>query len=88
MLLANIAKSSSIERLITLKRSKVPDLSQSELAITQLIELFNRGANGSYNKHATYEYLAYLFADLAKVRHPIVALKQRQFVNQPSSPPL
>ncbi|KAK0508654.1 hypothetical protein JMJ35_008930 [Cladonia borealis] len=66
MLLANIAKSPSIERLITLKRSKVPDLSPSQLAIAQLIELFNRGANGSYNKDATYDYLAYLFADLAK----------------------
>ena len=70
MLLANIAKSPSIERLIALKRSKVPDLSPSQLAIAQLIELFNRGANGSYNKDATYDYLAYLFADLAKVVIP------------------
>ena len=71
MLLANIAKSPSIERLMALKRSKVPDLSPSQLAIAQLIELFNRGANGSYNKDATYDYLAYLFADLAKVLIPL-----------------
>ena len=70
MLLANVAKSPSIERLITLKRSKVPDLSPSQLAIAQLIELFNQGANGSYNKDASYDYLAYLFADLAKVVIP------------------
>ena len=85
MLLANIAKSPSIERLIPLKRSKIPDLSPSQLAITQLIELFNRGANGSYNKHATYDYLAYLFADLAKVRQTIVI--PRQLAYHPSSPP-
>lgn len=70
MLLANLAKSPSIERLITLKRPKVPDLSPFPLAITQLTELFNRGANGGYNKDSTYDYLAYLFADLAKVHHP------------------
>ncbi|KAL2038776.1 hypothetical protein N7G274_008534 [Stereocaulon virgatum] len=66
MLLANLAKSPSIERLITLKRAKVPDLTPSPLATSQLIELFNRGANGGYNKDANYDYLAYLFADLAK----------------------
>ena len=69
MLLANLAKSPSIERLTTLKRAKVLDLSPSPLAVTQLIELFNQGANGGYNKDATYDYLAYVFADLAKV-HP------------------
>lgn len=35
--------------------------------MTQLVELPNRGASGGYNNDATYDYLAYLFADLAKV---------------------
>ena len=67
MLLANLAKSPSLERLITLSRTTIPFLSPSPRAITQLIELFNVGATRKYNKDATYEYLAYLFADLAKV---------------------
>ena len=68
MLLANLAKSLSLERLITLHRTTVPALSPSPFAITQLLELFNAGPTGNYNKDATYNYLAYLFADLAKVR--------------------
>lgn len=67
MLLANLSKSSALERLIVLERSKVVELSPSKRAITQLIELFNRGANKGWNKNATYDYLAYMFADLAKV---------------------
>lgn len=68
MLLGNLAKSSSIERLISLERSPVPALSPSKRAITQLIVLFNIGVTGKYNTDATYDYLAYLFADLAKVQ--------------------
>lgn len=70
MLLANLAKSPSLERLITLKRAPVPELSPSPLAVTQLIELFNAGTTGKFNKDATYDYLAYLFGDLAKVYYP------------------
>ncbi|KAL6718231.1 Protein hgh1 [Lecanora helva] len=66
MLLANLSKCSSIERLITLERSKSSDLSSSKRAITQLIELFNQGADKNWNKNASYDYLAYVFADLAK----------------------
>ena len=67
MLLANLAKSPSLERLVSLRRKTIPALSTSPLAITQLLELFNVGATGKFNKDATYDYLAYLFADLAKV---------------------
>ncbi len=67
MLLANLSKSPAFERLIVLERSKVADLTPSKRAITQLIELFNRGADKRWNKDATYDYLAYMFADLAKV---------------------
>ena len=66
MLLANMAKSASIERMINLKRSPVPALSPSAFSIAQLLELYNQGAMGKYKKKATYDYLAYLFADLAK----------------------
>ena len=67
MLLANIAKSEAFSRLQTLKRSPIPKLSASLLALDQLIDLFNRGADGHYNSSANFDYLAYLFADLAKV---------------------
>ena len=68
MLLANLSKSHALERLVALERPKVVDLSPSTRAITQLIELFNRGTNEGWNNNATYNYLAYVFADLAKVR--------------------
>ena len=70
MLLANLAKSPSLERLVGLERARVPGLSSSPLAIAQLVALYNVGATGKYNGQATYEYLAYLFADFAKVDHP------------------
>ncbi len=68
MLLANLSKSPAIERLISLERPKVSELTPSKRAITQLIELFNQGISGGWNKDATYDYLAYVFADLAKVK--------------------
>lgn len=67
MLLANMAKSDSMERLITLKRPPPADLSKSIFALDQLMDCFVRGAHGAYNKSADFDYLAYLFADLAKV---------------------
>lgn len=68
MLLANLSKSSSIIRLVSLTRTVVPALSPSKLAITQLLELFNKGADGGYNTEARFDYLAWFFGDLAKVR--------------------
>ena len=67
MLLANMAKSDAFSRLHTLKRSSVPKLSASKLALDQLVDIFNRGADGLYNRSADFDYLAYVFADLAKV---------------------
>jgi hypothetical protein len=67
MLLANLSKSDSLSRLLGFKRAPVPALSPSPLALDQLTHLFNRGANRGYNPNADYDYLAYLFADLAKV---------------------
>lgn len=67
MLLANLAKSPQITNLLTLKRADIPKpLSTSPLAIDQLLDCFVKGAKGSYNEAANYDYLSYLFADLAK----------------------
>ncbi|RAL06652.1 protein HGH1 [Aspergillus homomorphus CBS 101889] len=66
MLFANLAKSSRLERLLTLKR-KAPDaVSRSANAMDQLMDCFVKGAENALNKHATFDYLSYLFADLSK----------------------
>lgn len=66
MLLANMAKSPSITKLLTFKREVPQPLSTSPFAIDQLLDCFVKGADGSYNPKADYDYLSYLFADLAK----------------------
>lgn len=66
MLLANLMKSDKLERILTLKR-KIPEpVSKSPKAIDQLMDCFVKGAGGSLNKKANYDYLSYLFADLSK----------------------
>lgn len=68
MLLSNLAKSDSFARLLTIKRPTVRTLSSSATnAFDQLLDLFNKGVGGSYNPKSKFEYLPYLFADLAKV---------------------
>ncbi|KAL8678423.1 MAG: hypothetical protein Q9186_005231 [Xanthomendoza sp. 1 TL-2023] len=67
MLLSNLAKSDSFERLLSLNRSTVRTLTSTATnAFDQLLDLFNRGVSGSYNPSSKFEYLPYLFADLAK----------------------
>ena len=68
MLLANMAKSESLKRILTLKRDIPKALSTSAMAMDQLMDCFVKGAEGRYNKHADFDYLAYYFADIAKVR--------------------
>ncbi|KAK7537602.1 hypothetical protein IWX49DRAFT_502820 [Phyllosticta citricarpa] len=68
MLLANLGKSDSITRILTLERAVPKELSTSKVAMDQLMDCFVKGAEGRYNKHADYDYLSYLFADIAK--HP------------------
>lgn len=67
MLLANMAKSDALKRILTLTRDVPKSLSTSNMAIDQLIDCFVKGAEGGYNKHADFDYLAYFFADIAKV---------------------
>ncbi|KAF2007007.1 DUF383-domain-containing protein [Amniculicola lignicola CBS 123094] len=66
MLLANMAKDDSLQRILELKRDIPKELSKSKWAIDQLLDCFVKGADGSYNKHADFDYLSYFFADLAK----------------------
>ena len=66
MLLANMAKDDSLQRVLELKRNVPKELSKSNWAMDQLMDCFVKGAEGAYNKHADFDYLSYFFADLAK----------------------
>lgn len=66
MLLANMSKRDNLKSLLAKKQPAPEDLKSDDLAINQLLNLFVKGFDGSYNKHANYDYLAYLFADLTK----------------------
>ncbi|KAK5660349.1 hypothetical protein OQA88_12890 [Cercophora sp. LCS_1] len=71
MLLANLAKHDALLSLLTAKLPTPPAaLSTSDLALNQLMDLFVKGAAGAYNPNADYDYLSYLFADMAK--HPSI----------------
>ncbi|KAF2871838.1 DNA-binding protein-like protein HGH1 [Massariosphaeria phaeospora] len=66
MLLANMAKDDSLQRVLELKRDIPKAVSTSTWAMDQLLDCFVKGAEGSYNKDADFDYLAYFFADLGK----------------------
>ncbi|KAK3379923.1 putative cytoplasm protein [Lasiosphaeria ovina] len=66
MLLANLAKWEGLKSIATKKQKPVQNLGSDDLVLNQLVDLFVKGMDGSYNKHADFDYLAYLFADLAK----------------------
>lgn len=66
MLLANLAKSDSIKRVITLKRAVPKPLSNSQDAMDQLMDCFVKGAEGKLNPSADFDYLSYFFADISK----------------------
>ncbi|KAB8228215.1 hypothetical protein BDV23DRAFT_161247 [Aspergillus alliaceus] len=66
MLFANLAKSDKMQRLLTLKRRAPEPVSTSPNAMDQLMDCFVKGAEGALNKHANYDYLSYLFADMSK----------------------
>lgn len=66
MLFANLAKSEKMKRILTLQRDIPKQLSTSKNAMDQLMDCFVKGAEGTYNKKADFDYLSYLFADVAK----------------------
>jgi hypothetical protein len=78
MLLANLVKSDKLQSLYTLKRQAPKSVSTSENAIDQIMDCFVKGAEGSLNKHANYDYLSYLFADLSQTEQGRAYFTQRQ----------
>ncbi|RYP03053.1 hypothetical protein DL764_005402 [Monosporascus ibericus] len=75
MLLANLGKWDAL-KTVTNKKQQPPDgLGSDGLVLNQLLDLFVKGAGGGYNKHADFDHLSYLFADLSKhseIRHHFV----------------
>lgn len=65
MLLANLSKSTEVAKLITLERAIPEGVSSSKIAMDQLMDCFVKGAGGSLNKDANFDYLSYVFADLS-----------------------
>ena len=68
MLLANLVKWDTLKSILDRKQGAPEALGSDNLIMNQLVDLFVKGSDGSYNMHADYDYLAYVFADLAK--HP------------------
>lgn len=66
MLLANLGKEDNIARLLKLGRGTPEGLQSNDRIIDQLLDLFVKGSEGSWNPHADFNYLCYLFADIAK----------------------
>lgn len=66
MLLANLAKDDSLVKILSMEKPAPAELHSNNVAIDQLLDLFVKGADGTYNKDANFDYLSYLFADLAK----------------------
>ncbi|KAF2969635.1 hypothetical protein GQX73_g3892 [Xylaria multiplex] len=64
MLLANLAKSDSFKSILHKKQTPPDELKSDDTAINQLVDLFVKEA--AYNKHADFDHLSYLFADLTK----------------------
>lgn len=66
MLLANLAKWDSFKSMLTKKQPPPDELKSDDLVLNQLLDLFVKGASGTYNKGADFDHLSYLFADLTK----------------------
>ena len=69
MLLANLAKSRDvIIKILSWSQQAKPTVSKSsDSVLNQLLDCFVQGGEKGYNRHATYDHLAYLFADLSQV---------------------
>ncbi|KFA48700.1 hypothetical protein S40293_08519 [Stachybotrys chartarum IBT 40293] len=79
MLLANLAKWEGLKSVLRRKQQAPPELGSDDCVLNQLMDLFVKGQDGSYNKKADFDYLAYVFADLAKhaeIRHYFVDVQK------------
>lgn len=66
MVLANMTKSDSLKRIIDKKQEPPKELGSDDSILNQLMDLFVKGQDGSYNPKGDFDYLAYVLADLSK----------------------
>ena len=66
MLLANLGKWDGMKAILERKQKPAAELGSDSLVLNQLVDAFVKGPDGSYNKDANFDYLAYFFADLSK----------------------
>ncbi|KAJ4153741.1 hypothetical protein LMH87_010215 [Akanthomyces muscarius] len=66
MVLANMTKSDSLKRIIDKKQEPPKELGSDDSILNQLMDLFVKGQDGSYNPEGDFDYLAYVLADLSK----------------------
>lgn len=66
MLLANLSKHDGSKAFLHRKQEAPAQLGSDDSVLNQLMDLFVKGQDGAYNKKADFDYLAYVFADLAK----------------------
>ena len=81
MLLANLTKSRDvIIKILGWSQQAKPTVSKkSDLVLNQLLlDCFVQGAERKHNPDATYDHLAYLFADLSQVSHLHSLIPKRQ----------
>ncbi|KAK9237350.1 hypothetical protein V1525DRAFT_360810 [Lipomyces kononenkoae] len=68
ILLANIAKDNAISNIFKLKASKNRNEHlKSDNILDQLMDCFVKGAEKKLNKYATFDYLAFAFADISRL---------------------
>ncbi|KAI0017259.1 DUF383-domain-containing protein [Xylariomycetidae sp. FL0641] len=75
MLLANLAKWDSLKSILERKQAPPEELKSNDMVMNQMVDLFVKGAEGTYNQNADFDHLSYMFADLTKhaeVRHYFV----------------
>lgn len=66
MLVANLSKWDGLKDFLKRKQEPPKELGSDEVVLNQLLDLFVKGQDGTYNKKADFDYLAYVFADLSK----------------------
>jgi hypothetical protein len=66
MLLANLTKWDGLRNIKDRKQTAPESLGSDDTILAQLMDLFVKGQNGTFNKNADFDYLAYVFADLSK----------------------
>lgn len=66
MLLANMTKSDKLDRLVALERAAPAGVSDSRFAMDQLMDCFVKGADGTLNSEASFDFLSYVFADVSR----------------------